>query len=185
MPEKFCQHVVPSLAFLAAQQVSLNRVASEDLAFVKQVLKSKPGPEYSGFNTQRARRAEQQPQPKTAVVYNPFLDMTPAEPDTMKTAMVEAQRLTHLTGQEWTVFTNDQQLYKEVVPITWVDRDMFQQFISRLGGMHMLMSFVGCIGSLREVSGLEDILASTFAGVPKLLSGKNVSTKCSSTTHCG
>ncbi|KAL8613649.1 hypothetical protein ACOMHN_029741 [Nucella lapillus] len=112
MPEEFCQRVVPSLAFLANQQISLNRAATEDLAFFKQVLKSEPGPEYSGFNTQRARSAGQQPQPKTAVVYSPFLDMVPAEPDTMKTAMVEAQRLTHLTGQEWTVFTNDQQLYK-------------------------------------------------------------------------
>ncbi|KAL8588411.1 hypothetical protein ACOMHN_029580 [Nucella lapillus] len=172
MPEEFCQRVVPSLAFLANQQISLNRAATEDLAFFKQVLKSEPGPEYSGFNTQRARSAGQQPQPKTAVVYSPFLDMVPAEPDTMKTAMVEAQRLTHLTGQEWTVFTNDQQLYTEAVHITWVDREMFQQFIPRLGGMHMLMSFVGCIGSLMEGSGLEDILASTFAGVPKLLTGK-------------
>ncbi|KAL8610600.1 hypothetical protein ACOMHN_006319 [Nucella lapillus] len=103
MPEEFCQRVVPSLAFLANQQISLNRAATEDLAFFKHVLKSEP--EYSGFNTQRARSAGQQPQPKTAVVYSPFLDMVPAEPDTMKTAMVEAQRLTNLTGQEWTVFT--------------------------------------------------------------------------------
>ncbi|KAL8594298.1 hypothetical protein ACOMHN_001000 [Nucella lapillus] len=123
MPEEFCQRVVPSLAFLANQHMSLNRAATEDLAFFKQVLKSEPGPEYSGFNTQRARSAGQQPQPKTAVVYSPFLDMVPAEPDTMKTAIVEAQRLTHLTGQEWTVFTNDQQLYKEAVHITWVDRE--------------------------------------------------------------
>ena len=36
----------------------------------------------------------------------------------------------------------------------------------------MLMSFGGCVGVLMENSGLEEILSSAFAGVPKLLSGK-------------
>jgi hypothetical protein len=45
-------------------------------------------------------------------------------------------------------------------------------FVPRLGGMHMLMSFVGAVGTLMRGSGLEEILKSTFAGVPKLLTGK-------------
>ena len=81
--------------------------------------------------------------------------MPPAEPDSMKTAMIEAQRLTSLTGQKWTVFTNDQQMCQVAVHITCVDRELFQDSVPRLGGMHMLMRFVGCIG-------LEDILG-TFA----------------------
>ena len=44
----------------------------------------------------------------------------------MKTAMTEAQRQTQLTGQEWTIFTSNQQLYKELVHITWVDKEQFQ-----------------------------------------------------------
>jgi hypothetical protein len=47
----------------------------------------------------------------------------------------------------------------------------FEDVIVRLGGMHMLMSFVGAIGTLMQGSGLSDVLASTFAGVPKILSG--------------
>ena len=69
--------------------------------------------------------------------------MIPAEPDTMKTAMVEAQRLTSLTGQEWTIFTNDQQLYQVAVNTTWADQSIFSMFVPRLGGMHMIMNFVG------------------------------------------
>ena len=99
--------------------------------------------------------------------------MAPAEPDTMKTAMVKAQQLTAMTGQEWTIFTNDQQLYKIAVHVSWVDNALFEKFIPRLGGMHLLMSFVGAVGHLMAGSGLEDILKSAFAGVPKLLSGKN------------
>ena len=39
--------------------------------------------------------------------------------------------------------------------------------------MHLLMSFVGCVGNLMANSSLEDVLKSTFAGVPKMLLGKN------------
>ena len=53
-----------------------------------------------------------------------------------------------------------------------MDQNIFSKFVPRLGGMHMMMNFVGAVGALMRGSGLEDILKSTFAGVPKLLSGK-------------
>ena len=111
MPEQYGVQIVPTLAFLASGQISLERAAFEDMSFLRQVTGDTLSPEYNGFNTKHARESGQQPGRKTGIVYTPFLDMIPAEPDTMKTAMVEAQRLTLLTGQEWTIFTNDQQLY--------------------------------------------------------------------------
>ena len=39
------------------------------------------------------------------------------------------------------------------------------KMIPRLGGMHWLMSFVGCIGVLMENSGLVPWLECAFAGV--------------------
>ena len=42
----------------------------------------------------------------------------------------------------------------------------------RLGGMHLLMSLIECIGSLMSNSGLEKIFKKTFAGVEKMLTGK-------------
>ena len=161
MSQELYEHIV--LVFLPSRQVSLKITATED----------------AGNNTQRARNAGQPPQRKTDVVYSPFLDMIPSEPDTMKTAMVEAQRLTQLTGQEWTIFTSDQQLYKELVHITWVDKEKFQKFIPRLGDRHMLMSFVAAVGYLIGGSGIEEIISSAFVGVPKLLTGK-IPTKCPS-----
>jgi hypothetical protein len=92
--------------------------------------------------------------------------MTPAEPDTFKTAMIRAQCLTSLTGQEWTLFTNDQQLYKVAVHVSCVEQDLFPQFVPRLGGMHMMMSFVGAVGFLMSGTGLEDILKSTLLVFP-------------------
>ena len=92
MPVQYGVKVVPTLAFLASRQVSLERAATEDMSFLRQITSDNPSPEYSGFNTKHARESGQQPGHKTGIVYTPFLDMIPAEPDTMKTAMVEAQR---------------------------------------------------------------------------------------------
>ena len=80
--------------------------------------------------------------PATKAVYTPLIDMVPSHPATMMTAMVEAQKLTKQTGQFYTVFTADQQLYRVMVNVLWVDPEML-----RLGGMHLLMSFVGCVGT--------------------------------------
>ena len=44
--------------------------------------------------------------------------------------------------------------------------------IIRLGGMHMLMSFLGSIGALMKGTGLEEIMAKVFGGVKKMLDGK-------------
>ena len=44
--------------------------------------------------------------------------------------------------------------------------------IPRLGGMHWLMSFIGCVGVLMENSGLVPWLKSTFAVVPKMMTIK-------------
>ena len=136
------------------------------------ILFNQETPEYGGFNTRISREQGHTVKPATKAMYTPLIDMTPSDPSTMLTAMVEAQRLTNHYGQAITVFTCDQQLYRVMVDVTWVYPNLFKNFIPRLGGMHMLMSFVGCIGSLMANTGLEDILSSAFAGVPKLLSGK-------------
>ena len=59
-----------------------------------------------------------------------------------------------------------------LVDIRWAYPDQFRHFTPRLGGMHLLMSFIGWIGSLISNSGLEEILKKTFAGLEKMLTGK-------------
>lgn len=43
----------------------------------------------------------------------------------------------------------------------------FQDFIPRLGGMHMLTSFIGAMGTLMSNSGLEELMHSAFKCVQK------------------
>ena len=56
--------------------------------------------------------------------------------------------------------------------IIWVSPTLFKNLYPRLGGMHLFMSFVGAVGALMSNTGLENILSSKFAGVPKILNGK-------------
>ena len=92
--------------------------------------------------------------PKTQAVYLPLIDMPPSDPDTILTALHEAKRLTKERGQKNTIFTSDQQLYIVAVEMKWAHPDDFSDVILRLGGMHMLMSFVGAVGTLMQGSGL-------------------------------
>ena len=75
-------------------------------------------------------------------------------------------------SQEWeqtiTIFTDDQLLYRVADNVTWVYPERFSQFVPSLGGLHMLMSFIGCVGN----NGLEDVMKSAFASVAHMLGGK-------------
>ena len=57
--------------------------------------------------------------------------------------------------------------------IVWSDPARWKFFVPRIGGMHWLMNFVGCIGNLMQNSGLLEILKSAFSGGEKMLVGKH------------
>ena len=57
-----------------------------------------------------------------------------------------------------------------------VHPEQFVNFIPRLGGMHMLMSYIGAVGTLRSNTGLEELMQSTFEGVPKMLERSSLKT---------
>ena len=98
--------------------------------------------------------------------------MPPVDHSTMKTALIEANRLTSEAGQEFTIFTCDQQLYRVSLQVIWAYPEQFSNVVHRLGGMPMLMSFVGAVGSLMEESGLVEVMNSGLSGVAKMLNGK-------------
>ena len=54
----------------------------------------------------------------------------------------------------------------------WENQGLFTNFYLFLGGMHLLMSYVGCVGSLMAGSGIVEVLNTTFAGASKMLTGK-------------
>ena len=60
-----------------------------------------------------------------------------------------------------------------MIDIVWVYPELFINFVSRLGGIHWLPSYVGCIGTPMANSGKEENLKCRFAGVANMLYGKN------------
>ena len=55
--------------------------------------------------------------------------------------------------------------------LQWENQTQLGNIYLRLGGMHLLMSYCVCIGTLIAASGIEEILSVTFGGVLKLLNG--------------
>ena len=172
MPSDGITKAVWPLKSLANQALAVRRATVSDWNFFQDIFRQNNCPEFNGYNTKRGREQGHCPQSKTKVFYLPLIDMKPSDPDTMMTAMMKVQELTSRTGQNFSVLTCDQQLYRVAVKVSWSYPSRFQNMYLRLGGMHALMSFVGAIGSLMAESGISDILSGVFGGVPKMLSGK-------------
>ena len=91
-------------------------------------------------------------------MYMPFFYMTLCDPDTIMTALHQAQQITSDRGQDYVVLTVDLQLYRVAVNILWACPDQFDN--------------VGSIGSLMAERGLYELLDSTIAGVQKMMTGR-------------
>ena len=62
--------------------------------------------------------------------------------------------------------------HKVAIHIKWSDTDRWKHMIIRPGGMHTLMSFIGCIGTIMPGTGLQKGLGASFKGVPNMINGK-------------
>ena len=169
MPHMKATKSVLNLTVLASQVVAASRARAMDFQFLSQILGPNFCPEWNGFNSHLNRVDGHTIIPATTCVYTPWIDMKPSDPDTMLTAMVEAERLVKSTGQDIVVFTCDQQLYQVAVNITWANPERFQNFVLRLGGMHFIMNFIGCVGTLIADTCLSDVRECAFGGVPHML----------------
>ena len=75
------------------------------------------------------------------IVYLPL--KAPADPATIMSDMLNARAVTETTGQEYVVFTADEQLYRVAAHVMWENQVLFGNIYLRLGGMHLLMNYVG------------------------------------------
>lgn len=172
MPKEFAVRNPPPLTILCEQVLLVERGKELDFDFIKESFSPKPTPDFNGFNTQQLRKTGQATKPKSKIRFRPLINEKPSDPSTIKTAMIDVETISKSAGQEYSVFTCDQQLYRVTMDIVWTDPDRWKDFIPRLGGMHWVMSFVGCIGKLMSNSGLERIMGSAFGGANKMLLGK-------------
>ena len=172
MPESFCKYQILPLNILCHQALSLDKSRCDDLSFIKNYHASELSHDFNGYNCRQLRESGISLKPKSKVTFLPLIDKTPSDPSTILTVMHEAERITVQSGQEFIVFTLDQQLYKVALDVIWSDTLRWNHIIPRLGGMHWLMSSIGCVGVLMEKSGLVPWLQSAFGSVPKMMTGK-------------
>lgn len=154
------------------QQVANSRAEEIDLQFLHDIITLENCPEYNGYNTKLCRDQGHSEKPKTNVVYLPLMDSPPADPKTIMSSIIKAKKISEEAGQEYVVYTADQQLYRVALHLTWDNPNLCHNVFLRLGGMHFLMSYIGCIGSLMAQTGLEEVLSEQFGGVKKMLLGK-------------
>ena len=108
---------------------------------------------------------------KSEIYLLPLIDLDPSDStciySTLRYIEQQARNLNVVTP----CVTFDQPLWLKAVSIIKA-KDM--KIVCRLGGFHMLMSFLGSIGALMQGSGLEAVLAEVYAPnvIPHILSGK-------------
>jgi len=125
-----------SAKFQELQVVSQRRSDENNLAFLHDVLIHEKCPEFNGYNTRLCRDQGHTIASKTKIVYLPLIDMPPAHPSTMFTSMMKAQPICQKIGQEYVLFTCDQQLYRVALQVKWDNPDVSNNVYLRLGGMH-------------------------------------------------
>ena len=131
--------------------------------------KENPRPNWSGFMqyTTRALSSVE----KSSVQFLPIIDLNSSVEtcifSTLHFVMKQAQKL----GIPCACITFDQPLWLKTLGIA---KDQHLDIVCRLGGFHMLMSFLGSIGNLMAGSGLEDVFSLVYAEdtVIHMMSGK-------------
>ena len=144
---------------------SIEHAVQNDIGWLVNIIKSNKegntGVEWSGH---MAAIAHQQDIPLNATkyIFAPVINETPSHPDTVLTTMLVHETFTAEHGQIYPYLEADTQLYKVVIHIKWSDTDRWKHMIIRPGGMHTLMSFIGCIGTLMSGTGLQKVLGAAL-----------------------
>ncbi|KYM97251.1 hypothetical protein ALC62_12065 [Cyphomyrmex costatus] len=127
-------------------------------------------PGWNGFMEQATANNEYH---ISKIIYLSFINAPPSDYDTIFTSLMEAKKICAQCYQETCIVTFDQPLYWKARDIVEAMKDDFEHMIVRLGGFHLLMSFLGAIGHIMSGSGIEEVLTLIYAGncVQKILSG--------------
>lgn len=104
----------------------------------------------------------------------PFINASPSDYNTIYTTLLCAVAECEKVRQTTCFITFDQPLYQKARDIiSSTSNPRLQSVVVRLGGFHLLMSFVGAIGYVMSGSGLKELLSTIYAplSVEKMLTG--------------
>ena len=75
-------------------------------------------------------------------------------------------------GMSYAHISIGMQLYIVAQQIKWSDESRFKKVIIHPGAMHIIMSFLGCIGGLMKGSGLDQLVLAAYKGLKGITNGK-------------
>ena len=134
--------------------------------------KTQPRPNWSGFMQQVANK-RRSPE-KSAISFLPIIDLNPSDETCIySTLCFIIDQVKKLQLQTSSV-TFDQPLWLKAMGIK---KEENLDIIIRLGGFHVMMSFLGSIGTMMSGSGIEELFSDVYAenSVTRMMSGKAVS----------
>ena len=123
------------------------------LWIIRYHIKSSPCPSWSGFMQEALEGGVYD---TSRVVVLPFINLDPNNLSTIYSAFHFAQHLCEKYGISICPVIFDQPLYVKAPGIVAASTDLKKVFI-RLGGFHLLMSFMGSIGNIMAGCGLEEM----------------------------
>lgn len=107
------------------------------------------------------------------IICLPFIKQPPSDLTTINTALHIAVKRCAEKGQKTCFVTFDQPLYIKARSIVSSSNKVFDNVVIRLGGFHMLMSFLGAVGNIMNGSGMHELrsLAYASASIKKMMNG--------------
>ncbi|XP_076040412.1 glutamate--cysteine ligase isoform X1 [Oratosquilla oratoria] len=131
--------------------------------------------ECPGWNGYMEKCTAHFPYDVSQISYLPFTNAPPTNYDTIYTVLNQAVEKCNELKQQSCFVTFDQPLYikaRDIVEICGQDSHL-NNVIVRLGGFHLLMSFMGAIGFIMNGSGIKELFSTVYAStsVEKMLTG--------------
>ncbi|KAK3932952.1 Elongation factor 4, partial [Frankliniella fusca] len=172
---------VPGLQLIKVAEIDFSAGESEALHFKRlnavwlssfwAEVDNSPG--WNGFMS-RAFQAEEN-YAVSKVLPLPFVHLQPSNPSAIYSSLLYASQESSKLGQDHCLVTFDFPLYIKAVDIVYASPSdsNLRATVLRLGGFHLLMSFLGAIGSLMAGSGIEEMWQTVYAknSVKHLVSG--------------
>ena len=110
---------------------------------------------------------------QSSVSLLPIIDLNPNDMSCVYSTLMFVKSQSEILGIDTPVITFDQPLWIKAYEII---KGKSLNMVCMLGGFHLLMSFMGSIGSLMKSSGLEESMEQIYAKntVPHIISGKAI-----------
>ncbi len=136
-------------------------------------LKAPNNPSWSGYMELVTNESKEYQTSKVVIL--PFVNLQPTSLDAIYTVLVFAAGECRRHGQKTCLVTFDQPLYAKAVDMVTAasSDDDLSSIVVRLGGFHLLMSFMGAVGYIMGGSGLKDVWSTIYAtdSIEKMMTG--------------